>query len=696
MKKPALRKKTPQIKIGNTQVSKLGLPRYNWHDVYHLTLTLSWPVFLALICVFFLGVNALFALAYLANDGGIENARPGSFSDAFFFSVETMATVGYGIMSPKSLYSHIVSMTEIMVGMLGFAVATGLMFARFSRPRSRILFSDVAVIHPFNGVPTFMIRVANERHDLVVEPAVHMSLLLNEVTREGDNFLRFHDLKLVRERTPILALSWTVMHVIDESSPFYGHTAETLSDCMIVVSFSGLNETILQTIQAHKVYSAADIRWGKKFVDILSITPDGERSIDYSRYHDIESVKKQGERKPEVSATTEEPLAPPLSLPSMLGLFLKIGAIGFGGGMAVIAIMEQEFVQKRRQLPAEEFLHAVGLAEILGSFAPNVAFFLGYRHYGLPGALVSVAAFLLPSITIVIFLSFLYSRYHAIPALQGVLVGLGPVVIALILAAAWSMGRKALTGWPAVVFAVAGAVTGAFKVNAIWVLLAAGIIGLLVGRKRLVKGSEQKHSNANTEEPSSPKTGDMAFLAFPAVGASVAAASFATVGLTFLKIGLVFFGGGFVLIPVLHQQLVEHLHWLTPQEFLDGVAISNLTPGPIAVLATFTGYHLQGVSGALLATVALLTPAMVLMAVICSAYERLKNSSQAQDFLAAVTPTVVGLVASAALLLWHSAIPSWRALLLMAVALVLLVRFKWHPAFVLAVGAALAALGAIP
>ena len=682
-------KKTSQTKFGNINVSKFGLPRYNWHDIYHLTLSLSWPVFLALIGVIFLGVNALFALVYLANDGGIENARPGSFSDAFFFSVETMATVGYGIMSPKSLYSHFVSMTEIMVGMLGFAVATGLMFARFSRPRSRILFSDVAVIHPFNGVPMFMIRVANERHDLIVEPAVHMSLLINEVTREGDNFLHFHDLKLVRERTPILALSWNVMHVIDESSPFYGHTAETFSDRMIVVSFSGLNETILQTIQAHKVYSATDIRWGKKFVDILSITSAGERMIDYSRFHEVESPENQ-------RAKAERSPVPPLSLPSMLGLFFKIGVIGFGGSMAVIAIMEREFVQKRRQLPAEEFLHAVGLAEILGAFAPNTAFFLGYRRYGLPGALASVAAFLLPSVTIVIFLSFLYSRYHAIPALQGVLAGLGPVVIALILAAAWSMGRKALADWPAVVFAVVGVVAGTYKVNAIWVLLTAGIIGLLVGRKRLVKGSEQKHSNYNAEEPPSPRTGDMAFLALPAVSASVAPASFATVGLTFLKIGLIFFGGGFVLIPVLHQQLVEHLHWLTPQEFLDGVVISNLTPGPIAVLATFTGYHLLGVSGALLATVALLTPAMILMTAICIAYERLKSSSQAQDFLAAVAPTVVGLVASAALLLWHSAIPSWRALLLMAVALVLLVRFQWYPAFVLAVGAALAALGAIP
>ncbi len=127
----------------------------------------------------------------------------------------------------------------------------------------------------------------------------------------------------------------------------------------------------------------------------------------------------------------------------MLAFFFKIGTIGFGGGMVVIAIMEQEFVQKPRQLPAEEFLHAVGLAEILGSFAPNSAFFLGYRRYGLVGALVCVAAFLLPSIAIVMFLSFLYSHYHSISVLQGVLVGLGPLVLALILAAAWLMARKA-------------------------------------------------------------------------------------------------------------------------------------------------------------------------------------------------------------------------------------------------------------
>ena len=172
--------------------------------------------------------------------------------------------------------------------------------------------------------------------------------------------------------------------------------------------------------------------------------------------------------------------------------------------------------------------------------------------------------------------------------------------------------------------------------------------------------------------------------------------SLPALSLAFLKVGMVFFGGGFVLIPVLYQRIVEYYHWLTPTEFLDGVAISNLTPGPIAVLATFTGYHLLGVPGALVATVSIFAPAMILMTIISAGYNHFKDSSRAKDFLAGVTPTVVGLVASAAFLLWHSAIPSWRALALMVIALGLLIRFKWHPAFVLAIGAGLAAMGLIP
>ena len=382
----------------------------------------------------------------------------------------------------------------------------------------------------------------------------------------------------------------------------------------------------------------------------------------------------------------------PLSLTRMAAIFLKVGAIGFGGGMAVIALMEHDLVEKLKALPPEEFLHGVALGQVLGPFAVNAAFFVGYRCYGLMGALAATAAFLLPSVTVVIFLSFLYFRYHTIPVFQGVLSGLSPVVIALILAAAWSMGKKTIMSWPASALALAGALAGALRLNAVWVLLAAGALGLLLGRKRLARRAVKK----SAVREGKMKTLASAILPLSSIGGAGSAISLADVGLTFLKVGMVFFGGGFVLIPILNQRLVEQLHWLTAQEFLDGVAISNLTPGPIAVLATFAGFHLHGVSGALLATVALFTPAIVLMALISIGYERLKESSRAQDFLSGVGPTVVGLVASAALILWRSAIPSWRALLLTAVASGLLVRFKWHPAFVLGLGAALAAVRIVP
>lgn len=386
-----------------------------------------------------------------------------------------------------------------------------------------------------------------------------------------------------------------------------------------------------------------------------------------------------------------------MSTPSMAGVFLKLGAIGFGGGMAVIAMMENEFVARRRQFTADEFLHGVGMAQILGPFAPNAAFFLGYRLHGLPGAVLSVLAFLSPSIAIVILLSFLYFKYHSIPALQGVLAGLGPVVIALVLSAAWSMSRSALKSRVAVVLALSGIAAGVFRINPVWVLLAAGAIGLLIGRQRISPSPEAAQSVVDPlqKRQDPPGGGKLKSVAAPVFG-TAAIISLPALSVAFLKVGMVFFGGGFVLIPVLYHRIVEEYRWLTPSEFVDGVAISNLTPGPIAVLATFTGFHLQGVSGALVATASIFAPAMVLMTVISAGYERFKDSSRAKDFLAGVTPTVVGLVASAALLLWPSTIASWRAMVLVVVALALLIRFKWHPAFVLAVGAGLAWLGLVP
>jgi chromate transporter len=373
-----------------------------------------------------------------------------------------------------------------------------------------------------------------------------------------------------------------------------------------------------------------------------------------------------------------------ISLARLLALFFKIGSIGFGGGMAVIALMQREFVQKRKLLAAEEFLHGVGLGQILGSFAVNAAFFIGYRLFGVAGGMLSVGVFLMPSLALVIALSHFYFQYHSISALQGAVAGLGPVVIALIVDAAWSLGRQVLRSRAAVCIAGAALAAGALKTNALWVIVAAGVVGLLLPHARRLGPSA----------PAAPSAGTPAMVAIPvAIGPLSLYGSIAT---TFLKMGLVFFGGGFALVPVLHHRLVTQLGWLNPREFLDGVAISNLTPGPIAVLATFAGYRIAGVAGALLATAALLAPAMALMWLMSGQYERYRGDDRAQRFLAGVNPAVTGLILSAAVLLQSTAIGSWRGGIFCGLCLLLLRGFRWHPAFVLAIGAAAGYAGVLP
>ncbi len=392
----------------------------------------------------------------------------------------------------------------------------------------------------------------------------------------------------------------------------------------------------------------------------------------------------------------EDTAGPRLSLPRLVLAFLKIGCIGFGGGMATIALMEQEFVRRRHIMDSEEFLHGVGLGQVLGPFAVNASTFIGYRLYGLAGALLCAGAFLAPSVLLVIGLSWLYFTYHEIPALQGAMAGLGPVVIALILGAAWSLGRKALRAWPAWPVGALALAASLLKTNPVYTLVAAGAIGLLLGKEHLTGGGGLGRRQEATPAPPSPE--GQPGVTRLAVGGplTLMAGSLGSMAVAFVKIGLVFFGGGCVLIPILHAQLVGHLHWLTPQEFIDGVAISNLTPGPIAVLATFTGYHLHGVAGALVATGALFAPATILMLGLSWQYDRLKGTRRAQDFLAGVTPAVVGLVVGAAVVLAPGSLPGLKAFVFAGAALVLLVRFRWHPAFVLAVGAALGTLHWIP
>ncbi|MBD2725851.1 ATP-sensitive inward rectifier potassium channel 10 [Nostoc sp. FACHB-892] len=278
-----------QVRDGKFEIIGMGAWHSYWRDPYHLLLTISWAGFLSLICSFYITINILFALAYWIGGDCIANARPGSFLDVFFFSVQTLASIGYGAMYPKTTYANIVVTIEAMIGLMGIAVMTGLAFARFSRPTARVLFSRVAVITPHNAMPTLIFRSANQRRNMILEAQMRVYLMRDEVTLEGKFMRRFYDLKLLSSQTPSFTLSWSVMHVIDEFSPLYGMTAESLTqtNTMLIISLSGIDETVAQVVHARHSYAANEILWNNQFVDIIHHTPDGHRYIDYNRFHDV-------------------------------------------------------------------------------------------------------------------------------------------------------------------------------------------------------------------------------------------------------------------------------------------------------------------------------------------------------------------------------------------------------------------------
>jgi inward rectifier potassium channel len=279
-------------RIGGTDVVKLGTQRLGMRDAYYLIHTLSWRKFFGAVLAIYMSTNLVFATLYFFGDHAIANARPGMFSDCFFFSVETLATVGYGEMSPGSLYGHIVATVEIVTGMLSLATITGLMFARFSKPTARALFSRVAVVAPFNGEPMLMLRVANERRNSIVEASANLTLSWIEITLEGNSFRRVYDLKLERSRSSLFALSWTIMHRVDESSPLFGIDAATLAaqKARLLVSITGIEESLAATVHARFDYTDDAILLGQRFVDVVCTSPDGRVYIDLTRFHDVEPL----------------------------------------------------------------------------------------------------------------------------------------------------------------------------------------------------------------------------------------------------------------------------------------------------------------------------------------------------------------------------------------------------------------------
>jgi inward rectifier potassium channel len=285
-----------RIRLGSREVLTEGISQEILLDLYHYFMTVSWTQVFATIAAFFLIFDLAFGCLYHLVPGCIANLSPPGFLGDFFFSVETLATVGYGDMHPQTLYGHAVAMIEIFVGLMMLAIITGIMFARFSRPRARFLFAKNAVVRPIDGKPTLMFRAANERQNVIQEASAQLRILRDEVTAEGYEIRRIVDLALVRSQHPVFALSWTIMHVIDETSPLFGETEGSLNACeaAFILTLAGTDEHTGQVLMAREEYLSTAVRWSAAFRDILESTEDGTTHIDYSKFHDVDPLPMEG------------------------------------------------------------------------------------------------------------------------------------------------------------------------------------------------------------------------------------------------------------------------------------------------------------------------------------------------------------------------------------------------------------------
>jgi inward rectifier potassium channel len=283
-----VRPKKPQ-RPENADIVVVGVREHPLRDIYHAALRASWLTTLVAIVLVFLASNVLFALAYLET-GGIAHAETGSFVDAFYFSVQTMGTIGYGAMYPETHLANALVVAEAVYGLLITAVSTGLVFAKFSRPTSRLVFSTDATISPMNGVPTLAFRVGNERGNTILEAVIRVAALRTERTEEGILFYRMYDLTLVRDRSPALSRSWNVLHTIDEKSPLYGVTPESAArdELEVIATVVGTDDTSLQPVHGRHRYVTEDIVWGARLSDALTELKDGRIQLDVTKFHEIE------------------------------------------------------------------------------------------------------------------------------------------------------------------------------------------------------------------------------------------------------------------------------------------------------------------------------------------------------------------------------------------------------------------------
>jgi inward rectifier potassium channel len=280
--------------LGDRRIIAEGLEGNFWTDLYHNAMTASWPVFMGMLAAAFVALNFVFALIYDLGEAPIANA--GSLADLFYFSVETSSTTGYGDMHPQTTYGHVVATAENFVGVMLLATMTGLVFARISRPRARILFAKYPVVAPHNGVPTLMFRLANARSNFISEATAKLWMIGATVSEEGRRLVGFQPMRLIKSENPALALSWVLFHPIEADSPLYGMSEEALADSEInfVLTIVGFDETSGQMEHARDIFTAQDVRFGHEFVDIIRIDEQGMRHIDYSKINATKMLVQSG------------------------------------------------------------------------------------------------------------------------------------------------------------------------------------------------------------------------------------------------------------------------------------------------------------------------------------------------------------------------------------------------------------------
>jgi len=355
--------------------------------------------------------------------------------------------------------------------------------------------------------------------------------------------------------------------------------------------------------------------------------------------------------------------------------FLRLGFVAFGGAVAHIAMMEEEFVRRRRWLSKEEFVDRVGAVNLLpGPSSTEMAIYLGQLRGGLPGLFVAGAAFILPSALLMCAMAWAYVRYGAVPQIAGVLWGVKPVVVALIAQAVWSLGKTVLKSRELAVIAAIVLGLAAMKVSTLPLLIGTGVAWIAANRfgAKPASGSVAAGISAATSSATRAAAGG---------AATFAAATTAGVFLYFLKIGALLFGSGYVLLAVLREDLVLKMHWLSETQLLDGIAVSQATPGPFFTVATFLGYVLSGWRGAGLATLGMFVPAFTYVAVTANVLPRLRKSPTAGIFLDGVNAAAVALMAFVGFQFAREAVMTPVAAVIAVVSAVLVFRFKVNSAW---------------